>query len=150
MERHSVAGSNPSPMPGSQANINAKHRQGPRAYAVGNSWPQGQDTRMSNTKPATMSHSAPDAMRLAEMAESMSGVGHWRFDAISRQLHWSAQIFRIHGLDPAAGQPDLARAVEAFHPDDRALAAAHVETALNDGTPYAFDLRIVLPSGEVR
>jgi PAS domain S-box-containing protein len=91
-----------------------------------------------------------EAFRLVDMAEAMAGVGHWRLDAMTNDVSWSAQVFRIHGMEPSEGPIDLARAIDVYHPDDRPIVAAHVSAALRDGTPYAFELRVIRPNGEVR
>ena len=94
--------------------------------------------------------SAVESQRLAEMAEDIAGVGHWRLDARTGVLTWSEQIYQIYGLSSADGAPSLEQALEAFHPDDRDLAAAHVEAARRLGKSYAFNLRLIRPDGEVR
>ena len=43
--------------------------------------------------------SAQEALRLVDMAEAMAGVGYWRLDAATNAVDWSAQVFRIHGLE---------------------------------------------------
>lgn len=98
---------------------------------------------------ATMLH-AQEANRLVDMAEAMAGVGHWRLDAETNRVSWSAQVFRIHGLEPSEGPIDLTRAIAVYHPDDRPIVAAHVNAALREGAPYAFELRVVRSDGEVR
>jgi PAS domain S-box-containing protein len=98
---------------------------------------------------AAMLH-AQEANRLVDMAEAMAGVGHWRLDVETNRVSWSAQVFRIHGLEPSEGPIDLARAIAVYHPDDRPIVAAHVNAALREGAPYAFELRVVRSDGEVR
>ena len=94
--------------------------------------------------------SAQEALRLVDMAESMAGVGYWRLDAATNAVDWSAQVFRIHGLEPSDDPVDLARAIDVYHPADRPIVAAHVNAALQDGTAFAYELRVIRPEGEVR
>ncbi len=94
--------------------------------------------------------SAQEALRLVDMAEAMAGVGYWRLDAATNAVDWSAQVFRIHGLEPSDDPVDLARAIDVYHPADRPIVAAHVNAALQDGTAFAYELRVIRPEGEVR
>ena len=90
-----------------------------------------------------------ESLRLLSMAERMAGIGHWRLDARDRTLFWSEQVHRIHGR--ASGDtPELDRAIDVYHPDDRAQIVAHVETALAQGAPWSFRARIIRADGEVR
>lgn len=87
---------------------------------------------------------------LLALAVEVAGLGHWRIDVKEAHLFWSSQVFAIHGLDPAGPMPGLETAIEVYHPDDRATVARLVERAMGTGEPFAFDLRIVRPTGEVR
>jgi PAS domain S-box-containing protein len=44
---------------------------------------------------------ADEKRRLLELAEAMSGVGHWRYDLTTDAITWSAEVYRIHGADSA-------------------------------------------------
>ncbi len=93
----------------------------------------------------------PDELqRLVEMAEEVAGVGYWRVDAASREITWSAQVARILGLDPDQVDRDLASVFEFYHPDDRAIARAHMESAITSGLPFSFELRLIRLDGELR
>lgn len=87
--------------------------------------------------------------RLLNMAEQLAHMGHWRIDLVANSLFWSAEVYRIHGL-PATYQPDLESAINAYHPDDRAMVERDVQAAIADGTPFLFQARIVRPDGEHR
>ena len=88
--------------------------------------------------------------RLAQMAEEIAGVGHWRRDMKTGAGTWSDELFRIYGLDPADGVPDLDTSIGMLHPDDQAPVAADLEATQRHGAPYARDLRIIRPDGEIR
>ena len=42
-----------------------------------------------------------EANRLLMLAEHVGALGHWRIQLPGRELHWSAEVYRIHGRDPA-------------------------------------------------
>jgi PAS domain S-box-containing protein len=92
---------------------------------------------------------AQHAMRQAEIAETISGVGHWRADYLTDRLEWSEQMYRIYGLDPAGGQPTLATTMEHCHPDDREKLAQHRVEHGEDETDTV-SVRLVRPNGEIR
>lgn len=91
-----------------------------------------------------------EANRLADLAEEMAGVGHWRFDALTQTLTWSDQVFRIHGRDPQGAPPSLSEAVDYYHPDDRAMVQGYFDAALEQGQPFAFELRLIRSDGAER
>jgi diguanylate cyclase (GGDEF)-like protein/PAS domain S-box-containing protein len=53
-------------------------------------------------------------------AQAIGGVGSWELDLDSGEQRWSAEQFRLHGLDPADGVPPLEEYHSLVHPDDRA------------------------------
>jgi PAS domain S-box-containing protein len=84
------------------------------------------------------------------MAEEIAGVGHWHLAVPTLLVTWSHEVFRIHGLEPRDGPPTLAAAIAAYHPDDRASVAGHVERAIEEGREYRTVLRLIRPDGETR
>ncbi len=78
-----------------------------------------------------------------------SAIGHWTVYAKTGELHWSDEVYRIYGLE-VGGKIDLKAAIEAYHPDDRDKVAEYVRRALEDKQDYQFDLRLILPGGELR
>ena len=88
--------------------------------------------------------------RRASMAEAIAGVGYWRLDALTQEISWSDQMFRIYGLEPGC-EPALAAAMAMTHPDDLEEASARLETALATGEAWSGVLtRIVHPDGATR
>lgn len=77
-----------------------------------------------------------------EMAEAMSGVGHWRYDVATRAIEWSDEVFRIHGLEPGSVDPTFQAMSPQYHPEDRAKVWALIERALVNGEGYDTLLRI--------
>lgn len=93
---------------------------------------------------------AEEHTRLLLMAEEVAGVGHWRIDLTRDTLTWSREMYRIHGLDPRTFQPDVERAVEAYHPEDRGLVSDHIRDAILLRKDFEFELRLVRPDGSIR
>lgn len=86
---------------------------------------------------------------LLQLAESTAHVGHWRFDTQSGALLCSDEIFAIYGQPPVK-RPTRSQALDAYHDDDRAFAAAQMASSIATGDPFAFRARIIRPTGEVR
>ncbi len=93
---------------------------------------------------------AQEANRLLLMAEEVAHVGHWRVELPSNIVTWSAEVYRIHGLDPTVFTPDVETAIDLYHPDDRAEVQQHVSTALKTLESFEFKLRILHTDGDVR
>ncbi|KQM64365.1 hypothetical protein ASE75_10350 [Sphingomonas sp. Leaf17] len=89
-----------------------------------------------------------EKLRLLSLAERAAQIGHWRVDTVRREIFWSPEVFRIHGL-PLGNPPAFEEAVNAYHPDDQARVGRIVEQALADGLPFEFKARIVRPDGSV-
>tara|TARA_R110002012_G_scaffold306876_2_gene511985 strand:+ start:103141 stop:105201 length:2061 start_codon:yes stop_codon:yes gene_type:complete len=88
--------------------------------------------------------------RLLDMAQILSGVGHWRYDVASARVEWSDEVFRIHGLPITDPPPVFAEARKLYHEDDRAHLTALLEAALITGEGYECRMRICRPDGAVR
>ena len=88
--------------------------------------------------------------RLAE-AQAIAHLGSFEYDAATRQTRWSAEEYRIYGLDPAGDSPVyddmLARLI---HPDDADLLHRTFSAALEQGAVYELEHRIVRPDGTIR
>ncbi len=88
--------------------------------------------------------------RLLQLAEAMSGVGHWRYDIASGKVDWSDEVYRIHGVNPRDFDPNLGEGVGFYHVDDQPLVVRYVERAMQFGEDFTFQLRLVRPDGVLR
>ena len=83
-------------------------------------------------------------------AQRVARVGSWEVDLTRQTLKWSAETFRIFGLDPASPAPTIAEHIAQIHPDDR----HHWETSIRQGFAEKrldpFEMHIVRPDGEIR
>jgi diguanylate cyclase (GGDEF)-like protein/PAS domain S-box-containing protein len=90
-------------------------------------------------------------------AQAIGGIGSWERDLDSGEERWSAEQFRLHGLDPTAGVPALEEYFALVYPDDRAAlkasAASHVARPRKYIEEYRFEhptlgLRTLLVRGD--
>ena len=86
---------------------------------------------------------------LREM-ERIAHIGSWEWDLETGALSWSDEMYRVYGLDPDSGPPTYERYVALQHPDDRDMVQNTVQRALENGSAFAYDHRIVRPDGELR
>jgi len=83
---------------------------------------------------------------LAE-AQQSAQVGSWEWDAQTRQLSWSDELFRIYRHDRAGFVPTWESYAELVHPDDRAWVMQNVDRALHDRGFFNHDHRIIRADG---
>lgn len=86
--------------------------------------------------------------RLVE-TQRLARLGSWRLDHTTGHLDWSAEVFRIFGIDPG----EFAATYEAFlaviHPDDVEMVDEVFTRSLRDGTPYDLVHRVLRLDGSV-
>ena len=92
-----------------------------------------------------------DYQSFLKRALEIADVGFWHIDKTKEnELFWSDEIFKIYGFDKKDGLPDIERAINAYHPDDRAMVKELVSRALEEGEDYRFVVRLIRPDGETR
>ncbi|MHA2424182.1 MAG: PAS domain-containing sensor histidine kinase [Candidatus Thorarchaeota archaeon] len=95
-----------------------------------------------------------DALRTSQAflaeAQRIAQVGSWDWDIINNVDVWSEENYRIFGVDSEEFTPSYERFLELVHPDDRDEVRKSVQGALNSGTPYSLDHRIIRPDGTIR
>lgn len=101
----------------------------------------------SLSRPKAMS---AERLQWLELAEQIAAVGHWWLALNTKELTWSDQMFRIHGLDPTGWPPSFDAAIRAFHPDDRGEAEKAMNRAIETGGEFSFELRLVRSDGAIR
>ena len=85
-----------------------------------------------------------------ELAQLASGAGAWDWDLVANRIQWSARMFELLGLDPAAITASFAAWETAVHPEDRSIAAARIQEALRSHRLLNSEYRVVHPDGQVR
>ena len=116
---------------------------------------QGRPTLFSIIHDVTARKQAEEALErtrntLAE-AQKIAHLGSFEYVAATQTTVWSEEEYRIYGLDPAGPSPayDVMLA-ECIHPDDAALLHETFTKAMQSGSIYELEHRIVRPDGSVR
>ncbi|SLN58117.1 chemotaxis protein CheB [Pseudooctadecabacter jejudonensis] len=83
--------------------------------------------------------------------QELAGFGYWEINPLTRQIYWSSRVFELHGFPESEGTPDLDRAIEFFHKDDRDKVRRHVEEVSTQGGEFEFTARLIRADGtEIR
>lgn len=85
---------------------------------------------------------------MLSLTEQTAQLGYWRVDATTLKVHWSPQVFAIHGL-PFQQEPDLVAAVNCYHRCDRDKVRQAVLDALSQGKAYSVQARLVRGDGAI-
>src|SRR5882724_7231840 len=98
---------------------------------------------------------AEEALRRSEAylaeAQRLSHTGSWAWNVATREIvHWSQELYRMHGLDPEGGIPPFEEVIQSIHPEDRATALEIIERAIRERTEFEVDFRTVLPNGAMQ
>src|SRR6185436_19211829 len=91
-----------------------------------------------------------ETTRKLNEAQRIAQVGHWEQDLDTGRLTASEETYRIFGLDPREGLETWAAWQQHVLPDDREIRVAAVAKALEEGTRYEAEYRVVRPNGDIR
>ncbi|OQW90666.1 MAG: hypothetical protein BWK79_19175, partial [Beggiatoa sp. IS2] len=80
--------------------------------------------------------------RLAE-TQKLAHLGSWELDPVTKTMHWSAETFRITGLEVQTSPIDLAVYLETVHPDDVSLLQEKIGLALTKKEAFEIEIRHV-------
>lgn len=89
-------------------------------------------------------------------AQRIVHIGNWELDLTNldnvndNTLRWSDEVFRIFGYDPGSIEVSNDLFFQSVHPNDRNKITAAVTKAIQGGTGYNVEHRIILPTGEER
>lgn len=79
----------------------------------------------------------------------VGGTGVWQIDLETSELHWSDQVYRIHGI-PVGTHVSVDDAIECYLESERDMVRAAVDRAMADDVPYTFEASIMRPDGAIR
>jgi diguanylate cyclase (GGDEF)-like protein/PAS domain S-box-containing protein len=91
-----------------------------------------------------------DSERALAEAQRLARIGSWEWDVVSGEVTWSEQLYRIVGVERAAGAIDYDSYLARVHPDDRRLLRRELDAALRTTEPFESEHRVIRPDGEMR
>ncbi|MEO7996208.1 MAG: PAS domain-containing protein [Gemmatimonadaceae bacterium] len=131
-------------LPNDKSTNNGTPESTPARYLVG----VAEDVTERRQAAEALAQSA-DSLRLAQ---ELANVGSYDRNLMDGTVHWSEQMFRIHGADPVRDDPNgMGDLIERFvHPDDRSILRRAMRQLATTGRagPYAY--RVVHADGTVR
>jgi PAS domain S-box-containing protein len=93
------------------------------------------------------------ALRRSEMylaeAQRLSHTGSFGWDAISGEIYWSDETYRIFELEPAT-KPTAPMVIDRTHPDDRIQVRQLIERASTEKSDFDLEHRLLMPDGSVK
>jgi PAS domain S-box-containing protein len=105
-------------------------------------------TLVDITRARALGERAGRQEELLETAQEFGRLGIWERQIPSGEGRWDKHMFRFWGLDPAAGTPTFANAIEHVHPEDR-MRMLYPESTRRAGR-YAQRFRVIQPDGRTR
>jgi PAS domain S-box-containing protein len=89
-------------------------------------------------------------LRRFEQAQQIAHLGNWEVDLTSLKISWSAEMFRIYGIEPYSVEPSDELFLSLIHPDDIERVKSASPQGMQALKPFSFHHRIVYPSGNIR
>src|SRR5258707_92568 len=86
---------------------------------------------------------------LAE-GQRLAHMGSWVFNPAGFFSHWSRELLRIYGLDPAQEAPNFEEYLALIHPRDREFMRSLITKMVAEALGCDVTKRIVRPNGELR
>jgi PAS domain S-box-containing protein len=103
---------------------------------------------------------AEEALRRSQFylseGQRLAHMGSWASNDLGIRstddlgIYWSDEVYKIFGLDPQNGPPNLEQYLAAVHPDDRVSMAETIRVMHGQRSGCDVTTRIVRPDGEVR
>ena len=103
-----------------------------------------------------ITHEVLSRQELASTHERMSlatesgGIGVWELNLQTGALTWDAQMRSLHGMPEGLASEGYEFWARHLHPEDRGRAEREFQTALNSGTDFRSEFRVIWADGSVR
>jgi PAS domain S-box-containing protein len=82
------------------------------------------------------------AQAMVDDAQRIAQVGTWRWDLSQPAAEWSAELYRIYGLEPSAHVPTYDDYLTRVHPDDVEMVKADTAALVEQRRPYSHQERV--------
>jgi predicted ATPase/signal transduction histidine kinase/CheY-like chemotaxis protein len=96
---------------------------------------------------------AEEALRRSEayldQAQEASHTGSFGWNAVTDEIYWSAETYRIYEFDPAI-PPDVGRIVRQTHPEDQVFLARRLDRARHEKKDYDLEFRLLMRNGSIK
>jgi signal transduction histidine kinase len=82
--------------------------------------------------------------------QGVAHLGTWEWDITQPHAVYSAELYRIYGLDPKSHVPSYEDYLTRVHPDDRQRVMEATNKVFHELTPYSHDERVFRADGSLR
>jgi PAS domain S-box-containing protein len=96
-----------------------------------------------------MEEALRESERRLSLAQGIAHIGNWEWEVDSGETFWSAEVYRIFGLEPGAAKPSYELAREHTHPDDLELWQTAVQEAVVSKDEFRLDYRGLRADGSL-
>jgi PAS domain S-box-containing protein len=79
-----------------------------------------------------------------------ASMGTFEWNLVSNTVRWSPNLERVHGLPPGTFDGTFESYEREIHPEDHDRVLSTVTRAVEDGTPYEIEYRIITPTGAIK
>ncbi|MEZ0007890.1 PAS domain S-box-containing protein [Flavobacterium sp. 28YEA47A] len=88
--------------------------------------------------------------QVADNAEKVAGISHWKINMKTGKFFYSDNFFRILGLKPNAFDQKVENVLPYIHPDDIEETMKQHDKSIQNHTPTSMIYRIIRKDGEIR
>jgi PAS domain S-box-containing protein len=81
-----------------------------------------------------------EVRRLLDETQAISRLGGWEYDVAHARVHWTDEVYRIHGVDAEFDPNSVESDIEFYAPWSAPLIAEAFRQAVEAGTPYDLEL----------
>jgi diguanylate cyclase (GGDEF)-like protein/PAS domain S-box-containing protein len=101
-------------------------------------------------KLAKQEHALRRHDQMLATSQRLAHIGSWEVDPATLRMIWTEETFRITGLAPEDGAPDVERFFEMVEPDDLPMMREALDSLLAGGPSRDFVFRLRRPDGTLR
>ncbi|HQA37913.1 MAG TPA: PAS domain S-box protein [Kiritimatiellia bacterium] len=92
--------------------------------------------------------SLQEALALLKEAQSVAGMGAWRYDILTGESYWSDEMYAFFGVDRDFNVNDERTLLSLVHTDFHAALVKAWDLAEKEGIPYRLEVQYRRPTGE--
>ncbi|MBI3736541.1 PAS domain-containing protein, partial [Candidatus Sumerlaeota bacterium] len=113
----------------------------------------GRRARVAHAHDITDRLKADERLRESEsrlkIAQRIARLGSWEWNLPSGEVHWSDELFRIYGYEPAAFTPTTESFWKLVHPEDQGLLVSNLQAAVQTHQELIGEFRVIRPDGTI-
>jgi len=107
------------------------------------------DLKQENSERRRVEEALRRSEAYLDQAQAASHTGSFGWNAVTDEMYWSAETFRIYEVDGTV-PPGLAQIVRQTHPEDRDFHQQILDRARHEGKDFDLEYRLLMPDGPVK